>query len=229
LLIFPGVTQAQFGGMGGGGFGGGGFGGGGFGGGGGGFGGGGGLSGSSTTFSTTLTSQGFRPTPSYSSGGFGGGRSSSTGMMGGAMGMGMMGGSMMGGSMMGGQMNGMGMMGGGMLGNQQIVKTKISGAAMGESLKAPVAAFPELEAKLEKLLANATNVSSGRLIEVDMQQPFQEKQADGTVREVGPVILLRGTVNSAYEKQLAESFARLEPGVHEIRNELTVAAKRRRQ
>jgi hypothetical protein len=38
----------------------------------------------------------------------------------------------------------------------------------------------------------------------------------------GATVVLRGTAGSDHEKQLAETLARLEPGVYDLRNEIQV-------
>jgi osmotically-inducible protein OsmY len=45
-----------------------------------------------------------------------------------------------------------------------------------------------------------------------------------SVTTQGGTVVLRGTVGTLQEKQLAEALLRLEPGVFDIRNEITVAS-----
>jgi hypothetical protein len=91
--------------------------------------------------------------------------------------------------------------------------TRISGVAVKESLRPIIPAYPEIAGRLDRLLANATNATGGRDIEVDLEKN---------------TLVLRGTVRNSYEKQLAESFALLEPGVQQVRNELQVPPPSRR-
>src|SRR5262249_1210725 len=193
-----------------------GFGGGGFGGlgGGGGFGGGGTIAGGGGSLNLSMPiSQGFRPATGYSSGTTGARPGSAFGQLGGGLGggglgqLGMTGGQQLGGA---GGAGGLGQLGG--LGTMY-VKTRISGTALGDSLRPVLPAFPDLQARLDRYLSNATGVSGGRNIALGL---------DGTT------LVMRGQVRNDYEKQLAESLALLDPGVSKVRNELETPTSRPR-
>jgi osmotically-inducible protein OsmY len=76
-------------------------------------------------------------------------------------------------------------------------------------------------------LGFAIRPASAERIRTDVQQLFSrsERLPSGSAIQVetdGPVLVLRGTVTDDHERRLAESIARLTPGVRELRNELTV-------
>jgi len=172
------------------------------GGGGGGFtGGGNGFSGGGTGFvgGTTTRNQypgvmsGFRPQATGSTGGF-----RSTSQFGQQFGGGQFGGGQFGGNIQGG----------GLQGRTQATGTvRISGASVAETIKYPPPPIPEIQIRIEKLL----NVSAGTF--ADRKLVFDLE---------GDNLVLRGTVRNEYEKQLTESLVRLESGVRNVKNELTV-------
>jgi hypothetical protein len=64
-------------------------------------------------------------------------------------------------------------------------------------------------------------------VRADLQEMFDRsgvirRPASIRVEAEGDVIVLRGKVQSADDKVLAEGMVRLEPGVHEVRNELEI-------
>jgi hypothetical protein len=64
-----------------------------------------------------------------------------------------------------------------------------------------------VQSDLQGVLARSTGLSPNRDIRVAVE---------------GPAVVLRGTVASEQDRRLAEGLVRLTPGVHEVRNELTV-------
>ena len=64
----------------------------------------------------------------------------------------------------------------------------------------------------------------GRVQKVLTATPALAKGSNVQATLDGPTLVLRGTVASDYEKQVAGATALLEPGVSAVRNELTVAA-----
>jgi hypothetical protein len=64
-----------------------------------------------------------------------------------------------------------------------------------------------IQSDVQGMLARSSALSSNRDIRVAVQ---------------GPVVVLSGTVASEQDRHLAESLVRLSPGVHEVRNDLTV-------
>jgi hypothetical protein len=65
----------------------------------------------------------------------------------------------------------------------------------------------QVQANLQQMYAHTSRLSTPGAIRVDVD---------------GQVVVLRGTVANDRERRLAESLARLTPGVHDIRNELGV-------
>jgi hypothetical protein len=104
-----------------------------------------------------------------------------------------------------------GMLGGGQLGGMNGrsgmgTGVKLATSTMGAALKAIPPAASEVLPRLDKILADsAPNGSRDIQMEID-----------------GSTLVLKGTVSSEREKQLAEAMLRLEPGVYDIRNDLEV-------
>ena len=70
------------------------------------------------------------------------------------------------------------------------------------------AAGPNIvQGEVQGILTRSTSLSPNRDIRVAVE---------------GPVVVLHGTVASEQDRRLAEGLVRLTPGVHEIRNEMTV-------
>jgi hypothetical protein len=112
-----------------------------------------------------------------------------------------------------GMNRGMNMMGGNMMGmnNQNMAQTV---ARPGYVLKNNIEVPPlppraELHTRWENSLRQSSSLRSLQNL---------------TVRTDGDAVVLSGTVNTDSEKQLSEAILRLEPGVYNVRNELTVKA-----
>jgi osmotically-inducible protein OsmY len=71
----------------------------------------------------------------------------------------------------------------------------------------PATLTPVARADLQGLLSRSSALSRPGTIRVDA---------------VGEVIVLRGKVADESERRLVEGMVRLEPGVHEVRNELEI-------
>jgi len=66
----------------------------------------------------------------------------------------------------------------------------------------------QVQRQIQGLLTNSRALSANRAIRVETS---------------GDVLVLRGNVANEHDRRLAQGMASLTPGVHEIRNELTVS------
>jgi hypothetical protein len=71
----------------------------------------------------------------------------------------------------------------------------------------PPASTPEIQVRVQRVLTAAPSLAGVRGVSLTMD---------------GATVVLRGTASTDYEKQLAETLARLEPGVYDLRNEIQV-------
>jgi hypothetical protein len=69
----------------------------------------------------------------------------------------------------------------------------------------PLQMQAQVQTSIQQSLAQATQLTTGRSLQVVMD---------------GPVVVLRGNVADEEERRLAENLARLTPGVRDVRNEL---------
>lgn len=90
--------------------------------------------------------------------------------------------------------------------NQKVIRTRLK-----LGFKQPTPAGPAISASYEKIIR--------RVLERD-------DYADGTVNLImdGETAVLQGTVGSPHARDVAERLALLEPGIAEVRNELTLRA-----
>jgi osmotically-inducible protein OsmY len=80
---------------------------------------------------------------------------------------------------------------------------------LGDTLRVPAVAPSRVQTDLQQYLASTERLTSRGNIHVEVD---------------GPTLVLRGTVADDHERRLAESLARLTPGVHDLRNELTIGS-----
>ncbi|HLN27020.1 MAG TPA: BON domain-containing protein [Gemmataceae bacterium] len=80
--------------------------------------------------------------------------------------------------------------------------------SVGIGFKTPPPAMGKVQRQIQGLLTNSRALSGNRAIQVETS---------------GDVLVLRGNVANEHDRRLAQGIASLTPGVHEIRNELTVS------
>jgi hypothetical protein len=93
-----------------------------------------------------------------------------------------------------------------------IRRAPVYATTLGYTLQTPAPAPSRVQTELQQYLASSERLPSRGNIRVDVE---------------GPVVVLRGTVADDHERRLAEAVARLTPGVHDLRNELTVGTSAR--
>jgi hypothetical protein len=74
---------------------------------------------------------------------------------------------------------------------------------------APPIATPRVQAELQDLINRTSQLRQPATVQVEV---------------VGSTVILRGRVADDEERRLVEGMVRLEPGVHEVRNEIEVAS-----
>ncbi|HQR43121.1 MAG TPA: BON domain-containing protein, partial [Gemmatales bacterium] len=125
----------------------------------------------------------------------------------------------MGGTNLGGNRNAMGMLGGGLLGG-----TSFLGGGMNNQQNAITMGY---SVNFDGMKASTATATAQPTTNVEVQQrliaaPGMQGASNLQVMMRGETAILRGTVKTDHAKQLAAAMLRLEPGVYEVQNELTV-------
>jgi hypothetical protein len=90
--------------------------------------------------------------------------------------------------------------------NTSVRRTPQYGATI--SFRFPRATASGIQSEAASILARSSALEASRGIQVVME---------------GNVLVLRGKVADAHDRKLAESLVRMTPGVHDVRNDLTIA------